>query len=78
MEIKKENPSKVIVIPRPPRSANPDLVPINNNPTAAAEPAAPRQPLEAVDPGCDPMNNQVTGPEEGLTGLPTAKPAEEE
>lgn len=77
MNIKKENPSKVVVVPRPPRSANPDLVPINN-PEATAEPGASRQPIEAVDSGCGPMNNQVTGPEDGLAGLPTAEPAEEE
>ena len=77
MNIKKENPSKVIVVPRPPRSANPDLVPIDN-PEAATAPGASRKPLEAVDPGCGPKNNQVMGPEEGLAGLPTAEPAEEE
>ena len=29
MKIKKEDSSKVIVVPRPPRSANPDLIPID-------------------------------------------------
>jgi hypothetical protein len=39
--------------------------------------------VEAIDPGCGPMNNQVEGPALGLAGAPAAEalaeePAEEE
>ena len=39
MDIKREDPSKVIIIPRPPRSNNQAPVPIH-----------PREELEAIDP----------------------------
>ena len=57
MDIKKENPSKVIIVPRPPRSNNEQWVPINGASSAVtAEPVngavetAPAN-LEFVDPG---------------------------
>lgn len=72
MEIKKEDPSKVVIIPRPPQCAEPNQVPVdatapvtsqqNANPTNA--PVAP--PI--------PANNQVEGPTEGLAGAPAAQP----
>lgn len=76
MEIKKENPSKVIIIPRPPRSNNQQWVPVNPaNQAVTAEPAgeaidsAAVSP-EFVDPGIGPMNNQVEGPATSLAGVP--------
>lgn len=83
MKIKKEDPSKVIVIPRPPRSANQELRPINPLDAASEEedveqPESHDQPIEAVGPGCGPMNNQVEGPAAGLAGVQaTEAPAEE-
>lgn len=86
MEIKRNDPSKVIVVPRPPRQANQELRPIN--PTEApseeeeVEQPDPNKPaVEAIDPGCNPLNNQVDGPAQGLAGVAEeeaeAGPAEE-
>ena len=80
MEIKKEDPSKVIIVPRPPRSMDPELVPLD--PADAAEnveeveeeevtPVTPTTPLE--NPGVDPKNTQVEGPAAGLAGVPKIK-----
>ena len=83
MKIKKEDPSKVIVIPRPPRSANQELRPINPLDAASEEEdvdlSDPIKPaVEAIDPGCNPLNNQVEGPAAGLAGVQAAEaPAEE-
>lgn len=75
MDIKKEDPSKVIIIPRPPRSLNHGLVPIE--PADEAEEAVEEEETEAVDPiaapeepGFEPLNNQVQGPAQGLAGVP--------
>ena len=87
MEIKRNDPSKVIVVPRPPRQANQELRPIN--PTEApseeeeVEQPDPNKPaVEAIDPGCNPLNNQVDGPAQGLAGVAEEEaaegPAEEE
>ena len=87
MEIKRNDPSKVIVVPRPPRQANQELRPIN--PTEAPSEAEeveqpdPNKPaVEAIDPGCNPLNNQVDGPAQGLAGVAEEEaaegPAEEE
>lgn len=74
MEPKKENPSKVVIIPRPPRCAKPDLSPIDQAEPAAtqqnAHPAAPNR--VPIAPG-EPLNNQVEGPDEGLAGEPEEK-----
>lgn len=79
MDIKKEDPSKVIIIPRPPRSANPELVPIEPVADASDEVEAeageviPETPITALEgPGIGPMNNQVEGPAQGLAGEPKA------
>ena len=42
MEPKKENPSKVVIIPRPPRCAKPELTPIDQAEPAAATPVRQR------------------------------------
>ena len=88
MKIKKEDPSKVIVIPRPPRHANQELRPLNPVDAPSEEedveqPDPNKPAVEAIDPGCGPMNNQVEGPAQGLAGAPAAEalaeePAEEE
>lgn len=88
MKIKKEDPSKVIVIPRPPRSLNHEMEPLNPVDTADEEvvaelPEAHNRPtVEAIDPGCGPMKNQVEGPAQGLAGEAEEEaaegPAEEE
>lgn len=74
MEPKKENPSKVVIVPRPPRCAKPDLTPIDQAAPATtqqnADPAAPNR--VPIAPG-DPLNNQVEGPDEGLAGEPEEK-----
>ena len=79
MEPKKENPSKVVIIPRPPRCAKPELTPIDQaEPAAAAQNANPAALNHAILPG-DPLNNQVEGPDEGqgpdegLAGEPEEK-----
>ena len=74
MDIKKTDPSKVIVVPRPPRQANQELRPINPvDSTAEEENVEQPDPLnpevEAIDPGCNPLNNQVAGPAQGLAGV---------
>ena len=77
MDIKRNDPSKVIVIPRPPRSADQGMVPAENPDavdTDEIEVEQEQAPLEAIDPGC-PLNNQVEGPAQGLAG--DAQPAEE-
>jgi hypothetical protein len=88
MKIKKEDPSKVIVIPRPPRQANQELRHLNPVDAPSEEedveqPDPNKPAVEAIDPGCGPMNNQVEGPAQGLAGAPAAEalaeePAEEE
>jgi len=78
MKIKKEDPSKVIVIPRPPRQANQELRPLNPVDAPSEEEDEEQPAVEAIDPGCGPMNNQVEGPAAGLAGVPAAEaPAEE-
>lgn len=73
MEPKKENPSKVVIVPRPPRCAKPDLTPIDQAaPATTQQNADSAEVNRAILPG-DPLNNQVEGPGEGLAG----KPAEE-
>ena len=76
MDIKKEDPSKVIIVPRPPRQMNPDLVPLE--PADVADPEAAEEEMEEVAetevseiiaPEIEPMNNQVTGPGMGLAGI---------
>ena len=68
MEPKKENPSKVVIIPRPPRCAKPELTPIDQAaPSATQQNADPAVPNRAILPG-DPLNNQVEGPDGGLAG----------
>ena len=79
MEIKKEDPSKVIIVPRPPRSANPELIPIDPVDAPATEEAEveveeveteqPESPA-LTDPGFGPLHNQVDGPALGLAGAP--------
>lgn len=74
MEIKRNDPSKVIVVPRPPRQANQELRPINPTEAPSEEEEVdqpdPNKPaLEAIDPGCNPLNNQVDGPAQGLAGV---------
>lgn len=80
MDIKKTDPSKVIVVPRPPRQANQELRPINGAAPSpdAGDPELTNAPIDVIDPGCGPLNNQVEGPAQGLAGVPTAEPAEEE
>ena len=71
MDIKRNDPSKVIVVPRPPRSTNPELTPIDNPVESdfLADPLeSPNRPIQAVDPGCGPLNNVVEGPAETLAG----------
>ena len=73
-----KNPSKtnekVIINPQPPKKAMaPSMIPI---PPVPPEGATPPEPVVPVDPGCDPLNNQVEGPEEGLAGVPDSDPAE--
>jgi len=68
MEPKKENPSKVVIVPRPPRCAKPDMTPIDQAaPSAAPQNADPVALNHVVLPG-EPLNNQVEGPVEGLAG----------
>ena len=77
MDIKKEDPSKVIIVPRPPRSANPELIPIDPVDAAEIEEAEveeveteqPESPA-LTDPGFGPLHNQVDGPALGLAGAP--------
>ena len=75
MDVKKENPSKVVIIPRPPRCANPGTTVIDSSAPVVsqqtAEPAAPCQ--QPVAPG-NPLNNQVEGPTEGLAGATAEEP----
>ena len=78
MDIKKEDPSKVIIVPRPPRSLDPELVPINHAAEAAEaaetveeeEEATVVPPAALEGPGFGPLNNQVAGPAQGLAGAP--------
>ena len=71
MDIKRNDPSKVIIIPRPPRSSNPELTPIDT-PVESDSLADPLEgldrPIQAVDPGCGPLNNEVESPAETLAG----------
>lgn len=75
MEIKKEDPSKVIIVPRPPRSMNGELVPLDpadvpeNVEEEEVEVEEEQNESPAlVDPGFGPLHNQVEGPAEGLAG----------
>ena len=75
MEIKKEDPSKVVIIPRPPRCASPDLAPINASaPAATQQNANPAEPNHVPVAPANPVNNQVEGPTEGLAGAPAEEP----
>lgn len=81
MEIKRNDPSKVIVVPRPPRQATQDLRPINPADAPSEEEEVeqpdPNKPaVEAIDPGCNPLNNQVEGPAQGLAGVAEEELAE--
>lgn len=77
MDIKREDPSKVIIVPRPPRQMNPELVPLE--PVDVAEPEAAEEAEEVaqaeaeasemIAPEISPMNNQVEGPAQGLAGI---------
>ena len=68
-----KSPSKVVIIPRPPRCAKPELTPIDQaEPAAAAQNASPAALNHTILPG-DPLNNQVEGPDEGLAGEPEEK-----
>ena len=82
MKKPKENPEKVIIIPRPPRASNQEWVPVTPEDVATpaeADPAAQRVgPVAPVDPGCGPMHNQVEGPATGLAGVPSEEAAEDE
>jgi len=83
MKIKKEDPSKVIVIPRPPRSLNHEMEPLNPVDTAdeevvAEQPEAHSQQVEAVDCACGPLNNQVEGPAQGLAGVGSGPTSQKE
>ena len=77
MDIKREDPSKVIIVPRPPRQMNPDLVPLEPadvvEPEAAEEAEevaqAEAEASEMIAPEISPMNNQVEGPGQGLAGI---------
>lgn len=79
MEIKKEiNPSKVVIIPRPPRSVNPGMAPAGPAGMAGPGPSGIQpgphdQPFVPVDPGTSPLNHQVDGPAGGLAGIPSEK-----
>lgn len=81
---KKPNTSseKVIINPRPPKSMAPSMIPIEPvcgaAPEGAVPPAPQPEPVVPVDPGCEPLNNQVEGPEEGLAGVPGSEYAEQE
>ena len=75
MEIKKEDPSKVVIIPRPPRCASPEMVPIDANAPVTAQPNASQvAPDNAPVAPAKPLNNQVEGPAEGLAGTPAEAP----
>lgn len=75
MEPKKETPSKVVIIPRPPRCANPDKAPIDScAPAATQQNANPAEPNHVPVAPADPVNNQVEGPTEGLAGAPAEEP----
>ena len=73
MEVKKETPSKVVIIPRPPRCAAPDQTPIDSAAPATAQPQAESCECETVAPG-ETLNNQVQGPNEGLAGTTAEQP----
>ena len=74
MDIKKEDPSKVIIVPRPPREMNAPLVPLEpavKNPEAVDMEDGPASaPVAVAGPDFAPMNNQVEGPAQGLAGVP--------
>ena len=76
---------KVIINPRPPQKRmTPNMIPIEPACGAAPagaippEPKPEMEPAVPVDPGCEPLNNQVEGPEEGLAGVPGSEYAEQE
>ena len=84
MHIKKEDPSKVIIVPRPPREMNANLVPLEPENAEAVEAEAVEAEAEEEEvaqeespvvagPGFEPMNNQVEGPALGLAGVPKAE-----
>lgn len=71
MKKPKENPEKVIIIPRPPRANNQEWVPLNPEDAASqaeADPAA--QHVDPIAP-IGPLHNQVDGPVTGLAGVPS-------
>ena len=79
MHIKKEDPSKVIIVPRPPREMNANLVPLEPENAEAVEAEAEEEEVAQEEspvvagPGFEPMNNQVEGPALGLAGVPKAE-----
>lgn len=79
---RKDNPEKVIIIPRPPRSNNQEWVPLNPDAPVTQEESDTEEqdagPIVPIDPGCNPMNNQVEGPAQGLAGVPSSEESEEE
>ena len=57
-----------------------DVQPLEDTQPVAAdvEIAADAQPaVEAIDPGCNPLNNQVEGPAQGLAGVAEEEAAED-
>ena len=78
MKKPKENPEKVIIIPRPPRANNQEWVPVNPEDVATQEEADPAaQQVEPIAP-IGPLHNQVDGPVAGLAGVPSQETAEDE
>jgi|P1105metagenome_2_1110788.scaffolds.fasta_scaffold21400_3 hypothetical protein len=73
MDVKKENPSKVVIIPHPPRCANPGTTPIDSSAPVVSQKDAAVPDQQPVAPG-NPLNNQVEGPTEGLAGASPEEP----
>ena len=73
MDVKKENPSKVVIIPHPPRCANPGTTPIDSSAPVISQKDATVPDQQPVAPG-NPLNNQVEGPTEGLAGASPEEP----
>ena len=73
MDVKKENPSKVVIIPHPPRCANPGTTVIDSSAPVVSQKDAAVPDQQSVAPG-NPLNNQVEGPTEGLAGASPEEP----